>query len=120
MTHLSARLADALTPLPCDAFVQLSLMWDSFDDAAGDLHDRVMSSGSAASPSADSSFLMHTMIGSWCSACDPVARWQTDPGQPTLHLRAKGFGATDGVLFLGAAQVDPVNSDITPNERSGR
>lgn len=120
MTHLSARLADASTTLPYNALVHLSSIRDLIDDVASDSHDRVISFGDAANPSADSFFLVRTMIGSWRSACGLMPCWQSDPRTPTLHLSAKGFDAMGGVFFRGAVQVNPSNLDITPNERSGR
>lgn len=120
MTHLPARDADALTTSSFDAFAPPPLARNLMDDTVDDSHDRVMLVGSETDSGAGSAFLMHTTVGSCCSACDLETRWQSDPRQPTLHLSVKGFDATDGAANGDAVQVNPFNPDITPNEWSGR
>lgn len=120
MTHLPARDADASITLLPDAPAPLPSTRYLMDGVAGVSHDRVMTDGGAMEFGAVSASLEHTMIGSWCLACDPAARWQSDPRPPTLHYSAISFEATGGITVHDAVPVKPFNPDITPNERSGR
>ena len=120
MTRLSAKQTSASMRCFSGASAVLPPMRDFIDNATCDSHDRVMLFGDGTDPSADSASLTHRMIISWCSACDPVTRWQSDHRPPTLHMSAKVFEAADAITIREAVQVKPFNPDITPNERSGR